>query len=87
MARTDNGRDSKVHDRSASAPILDGNPESTHHAVQALYELPDDKVTPEEVMALADSIEVDIQGGPAGRPLLAVPHILADDMSLLLSCI
>ncbi len=51
-------------------------------AMQALYELPDEKVTPEEVMALADSIEADIQGGPAGRPLLAVPHILADDASL-----
>ena len=49
--------------------------------MQALYELPDEKVTPEEVVALADSIEADIQGGPAGRPLLAVPHILADDMS------
>lgn len=35
-------------------------------------------------MALADSVEADIQGGPAGRPLLAVPHILADDASLLL---
>lgn len=46
--------------------------------MQALYELPDEKVTPEEVMALADSIEADIQGGPACRPLLAVPHILAD---------
>jgi hypothetical protein len=51
--------------------------------MQALYELPDEKVTPEEVMALADSIEADIQGGPAGRPLLAVPHILADDTSFL----
>jgi hypothetical protein len=51
-------------------------------ATQALYELPDEKVTPEEVMALADSVEADIQGGPAGRPLLAVPHILADDASL-----
>ena len=50
--------------------------------MQALYELPDEKVTPEEVMALADSVEADIQGGPAGRPLLAVPHILADDASL-----
>lgn len=49
--------------------------------MQALYELPDDRVTPEEVMALADFIELDIQGGPAGRPLLAVPHILADGMS------
>ena len=52
-------------------------------AMQALYELPDEKVTPEEVMALADSVEADIQGGPAGRPLLAVPHILADDTSSL----
>lgn len=33
-------------------------------------------MTPEEVQALADKVEADIQGGPAGRPLLAVPHIL-----------
>ncbi len=44
--------------------------------LQALYELPDERVTPEEVAALADEIEAKIQGGPAGRPLLAVPHIL-----------
>ena len=44
-----------------------------------LYELPEDEVTPEKVQQLADSVEREIQGGLAGRPLLSVPHILADE--------
>ena len=34
---------------------------------KALYELPEDQVTPERVTALADSIEKDVEGGLAGR--------------------
>ena len=38
--------------------------------VQALYELPDDEVTAERIVALADEIENSIEGGPAPRPLM-----------------
>ncbi|KAL3147698.1 hypothetical protein ABBQ32_002443 [Trebouxia sp. C0010 RCD-2024] len=48
---------------------------------KALYELPEDRVTPQGVTALADSIEQDVEGGLAGRPLMSVPHILADESS------
>lgn len=34
---------------------------------KALYELPEDQVTPDHVTALADSIEKDVEGGLAGR--------------------
>ncbi|KAI8915965.1 hypothetical protein EDD86DRAFT_197305 [Gorgonomyces haynaldii] len=46
---------------------------------KALYELPEDQVTPENLIKLADEIEVKIQGGFSARPLLSVPHILADE--------
>ena len=39
------------------------------------------QVTPEVVAALADRIEVEIQGGMAQRPLLSVPHIISDESS------
>ncbi|KAI8467008.1 MAG: hypothetical protein J3K34DRAFT_431916 [Monoraphidium minutum] len=48
---------------------------------KALYELPDDEVTPAALEALADRIEASIQGGLSPRPLLSVPHILADESS------
>jgi hypothetical protein len=44
-----------------------------------LYELPTEDVTPEKVLTLAADIEVEIQGGRAGRPMMSVPHILADE--------
>ncbi len=31
--------------------------------------------------ALADRIELEVQGGLAGRPLLSVPHIISDEAS------
>ena len=34
---------------------------------KAVYELPEEQVTPEQVTALADSIEKDVEGGLAGR--------------------
>lgn len=36
-------------------------------------------MTPERVLALAAETEQLVQGGPAARPLLSVPHILADE--------
>lgn len=46
---------------------------------KALYELPEEEVTPERILQLADEIELKIQGGAASRPLLSVPHILSDE--------
>ena len=46
-----------------------------------MYELPEDKVTAENIVALAAETEFTIQGGRASRPLLSVPHILADEAS------
>lgn len=46
-----------------------------------LYELPEEELTKEKVMALADEVEREIQGGFSGRPLLSVPHILSDEAS------
>ncbi|KAJ9506361.1 hypothetical protein QJQ45_019497 [Haematococcus lacustris] len=48
---------------------------------KALYEMPEDQLTVEALIQLADKVEQDIQGGLAGRPLLSVPHILADEAS------
>ncbi len=48
---------------------------------KALYELPDEEVTPDRVASLADEVEAAIEGGPSPRPLLSVPHILADESS------
>jgi len=48
---------------------------------KALYELPDDEVTPAAVAALADRVEAEVQGGLAARPLLSVPHIISDEAS------
>ena len=48
---------------------------------KALYEMPEESVTAESIKALADRVEVDIQGGLSARPLLSVPHILSDEAS------
>ena len=48
---------------------------------KALYELPDEEVTPARVMALADEVEAKVQGGLSPRPLLSVPHLLSDEAS------
>lgn len=48
---------------------------------KALYELPEEQVTPATLQALADDVEARIQGGLSPRPLLSVPHILADESS------
>lgn len=46
-----------------------------------LYELPEDEVTAENILRIADEVEKEIQGGPAGRYLLSVPHIMSDESS------
>jgi Zn-dependent oligopeptidase len=46
-----------------------------------LYRLPDSELTAQRVAALADEVEMRIQGGLSPRPLLSVPHILADESS------
>merc|ERR1712086_1088653 len=48
---------------------------------KALYELPEEDVTAERIQKLAADVELRIQGGPGGRPLLCVPHILSDEAS------
>lgn len=48
---------------------------------KALYEMPEDDLTVESLLALATKVELEIQGGPAGRPLMSVPHILSDESS------
>jgi hypothetical protein len=48
---------------------------------KALYELPEDQVTAENVMQLADKIEQDILGGCSALPLLSVPHLVSDEAS------
>ncbi|KAJ3193930.1 hypothetical protein HDU67_004949 [Dinochytrium kinnereticum] len=44
-----------------------------------LYDLDESELTPERMLAIADEIEKDIQGGLSGRPLMSVPHMLADE--------
>ncbi|KAJ3174967.1 hypothetical protein HK101_010792 [Irineochytrium annulatum] len=46
-----------------------------------LYDLEEADVTPENILKIADEVEHQIQGGLAGRPLMSVPHILADESS------
>lgn len=48
---------------------------------KALYELQEDDVTPESILDLADKVDNEIMGGAPGRPIMSVPHILADESS------
>eukprot|EP01061_Rhynchopus_euleeides_P025160 TRINITY_DN405_c0_g1_i1.p1 TRINITY_DN405_c0_g1~~TRINITY_DN405_c0_g1_i1.p1 ORF type:complete len:660 (+),score=294.04 TRINITY_DN405_c0_g1_i1:115-1980(+) len=48
---------------------------------KALYELPEDQMTPEVVLKIADEVETKILGGLSARPVLSIPHILADESS------
>eukprot|EP00040_Diaphanoeca_grandis_P017576 m.91899 g.91899 ORF g.91899 m.91899 type:complete len:649 (+) comp26507_c0_seq1:137-2083(+) len=48
---------------------------------KALYEMESDKLSAETIKALAQDIELRIQGGPGTRPLLSVPHIISDEAS------
>lgn len=51
---------------------------------KALYELPEDRVKPDEVLALADQTEKDVEGGLAGRS--ALPAMLPCLCLQLLAC-
>ncbi|KAI9364898.1 oligoendopeptidase [Zopfochytrium polystomum] len=44
-----------------------------------LYDAPESDITPENILVMADEVDVAIQGGPVGRPLMMVPHILSDE--------
>jgi hypothetical protein len=46
---------------------------------RALYELSEEEMTPDRIISLSHEIELSIQGARATRPLLSVPHILADE--------
>ena len=48
---------------------------------KALYEMADEDLTAASVVALADAVEEDIEGGLGPRPLLSVPHLLSDEAS------
>jgi len=48
---------------------------------KAMYELPDEALTGPALLALADRVEREVQGGFSARPLLSVPHILSDESS------
>ena len=48
---------------------------------KALYEMPEEQLSVDALLALADKVEKDSQGGLSPRPLLSVPHILADEAS------
>jgi len=46
-----------------------------------LYELPDEELTAERILRVADEVEADVELGPSPRPLLSVPHPLSDESS------
>jgi oligoendopeptidase F len=48
---------------------------------KALYELTDSELSAARIAALADEVELKIQGGFSPRPLLSVPHLLSDEAS------
>jgi Peptidase family M3 len=48
---------------------------------KALYELPEEQVTAENIQKLAENVEIEIQGGLSARPLLSVPHLVSDEAS------
>eukprot|EP01064_Diplonema_japonicum_P015122 TRINITY_DN22889_c0_g1_i1.p1 TRINITY_DN22889_c0_g1~~TRINITY_DN22889_c0_g1_i1.p1 ORF type:complete len:625 (+),score=186.29 TRINITY_DN22889_c0_g1_i1:50-1924(+) len=48
---------------------------------KALYELPEEEMTSENLQKIADEIDMKLFGGMTARPCLSVPHILADESS------
>jgi len=54
---------------------------SVSYFEKALYELPEKELTYDTIQALADQIEIQIQGGLSPRPLLSVPHLVSDEAS------
>jgi len=54
---------------------------SVSYFEKAVYELPEEEVTSENIQKLADKIELEVQGGLSARPLLSVPHLVSDEAS------
>lgn len=54
---------------------------SVSYFEKALYELPEEEVTAENIQKLADKIELEVQGGLSARPLLSIPHLVSDEAS------
>lgn len=54
---------------------------SVSYFEKALYELPEDQLTSDNIQKLADKIELEIQGGMSARPLLSIPHLVSDEAS------
>eukprot|EP01060_Flectonema_neradi_P000597 TRINITY_DN1036_c0_g2_i1.p1 TRINITY_DN1036_c0_g2~~TRINITY_DN1036_c0_g2_i1.p1 ORF type:complete len:446 (+),score=107.55 TRINITY_DN1036_c0_g2_i1:666-2003(+) len=48
---------------------------------KALYELPDEEVTADNIQRISNEIDLKMVGSEATRPALCVPHILADESS------
>lgn len=48
---------------------------------RAIYEIPDDELTAERVLAEIRRVENDLLGMDAGRPALSVPHLLSGEAS------
>ncbi|KAI9353858.1 oligoendopeptidase [Obelidium mucronatum] len=46
---------------------------------RGLYDMPEDKLTVDAMLKLADQVELDVQGVLSSRPLLSVPHPLTDE--------
>jgi len=46
-----------------------------------LDEMPESELSAASIQALADKIELEVQGGLAPRPLLSVPHVISDEAS------
>lgn len=56
-------------------------PPATFSYLQALYELPEEQLSVAGLLAMADDVEMRVQGGLSPRPLFSVPHILAGQYS------
>lgn len=54
---------------------------SVSYFEKALYELPEEEVTSENIQKLADKTELEYQGVFSGRPLLSIPHLVSDEAS------
>ncbi len=51
------------------------------YAERAIYEIPDDELTAERVLAEIRAVENRLLGADAGRPALSVPHLLSGEAS------
>jgi Zn-dependent oligopeptidase len=47
-----------------------------------IYETPDDLLSPNRILELADEVEIEVMGGLSGRPLLSIPHMFSEESSV-----